>query len=116
MIKKIINNYLSTVIVFVMLLLICSALYSINDIIVLPKVGHLEPPVTFTHGLHSKNYGLKCIDCHHTGKIIKCSSCHKRQDQVAVINLKGAYHQQCLGCHRKISGPLGCSRCHKMIK
>jgi hypothetical protein len=116
MLKKIFIDFSIALVVFGMLFLAGSVLYSNEDIIVLPKVGHLEPPVTFTHGLHSKNYNLKCIDCHHTGKNIKCSSCHKRQDQLAVINLKGAYHQQCLGCHRKISGPLGCSRCHKMIK
>jgi hypothetical protein len=116
MLKKNTINFLIALIVCVIFLLIGSALYSIDDIIILPKVGHLERPVAFTHGLHSKNYGLKCIDCHHTGKKIKCSSCHLRQDQVAIINIKGAYHQQCLGCHRKISGPLGCSRCHKVVR
>jgi primosomal protein N' len=29
-----------------------------------------------------------------------------------VINLKGAFHQQCHDCHRKTAGPRSCEKCH----
>lgn len=92
------------------------ALYSVEDVIVLPKTGHRKPPIVFRHKAHTDDYGAKCIECHHTGKNIKCSKCHLRRDQDTVINLKGAFHQQCQGCHRKTAGPKGCGRCHRKEK
>jgi hypothetical protein len=92
---------------------VTGALYSIGDDIILPKTGHRKPPILFTHKAHSESYGAKCVDCHHTGKNEKCSVCHMRRDQGNIINLKGAFHQQCLGCHRKSSGPKACGRCHR---
>jgi hypothetical protein len=89
-----------------------SALYSVDDVIILPKTGHRKPPIVFKHKAHNQDYGAKCIECHHTGKNIKCASCHMRRDQDAIISLKGAFHQQCQGCHRKTSGPKGCGKCH----
>ncbi|OHD66875.1 MAG: hypothetical protein A2176_12495 [Spirochaetes bacterium RBG_13_51_14] len=92
------------------------ALLSVQDIIILPKTGHRKPPIAFNHKAHTERYGAKCIDCHHTGKNAACSTCHLRSDRGAVINLKGAFHQQCHNCHRKTSGPKGCSRCHKSAR
>ncbi len=92
------------------------ALFSVEDVIVLPKTGHRKPPITFSHRAHAEDYGIKCVNCHHTGKNIKCSRCHLRRDKGNIINLKGAFHQQCLGCHRKTSGPKGCGRCHHNVR
>ncbi|MBP7603803.1 MAG: cytochrome c3 family protein [Spirochaetes bacterium] len=86
---------------------------SMEDVITLQKTGHRKPPIVFTHKLHAENYGAKCISCHHTGDNVRCSNCHMRRDRDNVINLKGAYHQQCLDCHRKTAGPKGCGRCHR---
>ncbi len=96
----------------VMIPLLAGALFSVEDVIVLPKTGHRKPPITFSHRAHADDYGATCVECHHTGKNVKCSSCHLRRDKGNIINLKGAFHQQCLGCHRKTSGPKACGRCH----
>lgn len=93
--------------------LFAGPLLPVEDVIVLPKTGHRKPPIVFTHRLHSEVYGTKCVDCHHTGQNVRCSNCHMRRDRDNVINLKGAYHQQCLDCHRKTAGPKGCGRCHR---
>lgn len=72
-----------------------------------------------------------CIRCHRTSnptKTVACRSCHrkepfssesmreKRENPNRYHNdtpgLMGAYHQNCLGCHRKMSGPTGCQGCH----
>jgi hypothetical protein len=101
-----------TVLTALFIFLLTGVLFSIEDVIILPKTGHRKPPITFSHRAHSEDYGATCIECHHTGKNIKCSTCHLRRDKGNIINLKGAFHQQCLGCHRKSSGPKGCGRCH----
>ena len=91
-------------------------LFSLDDIIELPKTGHRKPAILFDHKLHSENYVAKCVECHHKGNEEKCSDCHLKRDQGNIINIKGAYHQQCRDCHRKTSGPKACGRCHKKIK
>jgi hypothetical protein len=73
-----------------------------------------------------------CIRCHKTSnptKTVACRNCHKK-DPFSVESLKeketnttryhndtpglkGAYHQSCLGCHKKMNGPTGCQDCHK---
>ena len=108
MIKKI---FLLTI-----LILFQNDLFPIEDIIVLPKTGHRKAAILFNHKSHIEEYGSKCIDCHHKGKNLKCSKCHLNRDQGNIINIKGAFHQQCHDCHRKTSGPKGCSRCHTVSK
>lgn len=85
--------------------------------------------VTFPHELHVGD--LECLACHHDyedGENILdedkleeeiadllCSACH---DTDADINLKKAYHRQCMGCHRHsrlaglAMGPELCGECH----
>ena len=94
-------------------ILITPALLSVEDKFVLPKTGHRKPPIVFNHKAHAEDYDASCVDCHHKGKNLKCSKCHLKMDQGKVINIKGAFHQQCHNCHRKTSGPKGCGRCHK---
>jgi hypothetical protein len=110
--KNIKQQYRILAVAAAFICLLSGALYSIEDVIVLPKTGHRKAPITFRHRAHTEDYGAKCSECHHTGKNVKCSSCHLRHDRGNIINLKGAFHQQCLGCHRKTSGPKGCGRCH----
>ena len=73
-----------------------------------------------------------CIRCHKTSnptKNVACRNCHKKepfspealQEKTDNPNryhndtpgLKGAYHQACMGCHKKMNGPTGCQDCHK---
>jgi len=84
----------------------------VADSIVLPKTGHRKPSITFNHKAHVEKYNTECVDCHHKMKNVKCSLCHKKKDQKNIINLKGAYHQQCHDCHRRTKGPRACGRCH----
>jgi hypothetical protein len=116
----------------------------------------LEPPdsveakraaVEFHHGRH---FSLACNACHHTWKgdkpIAGCmtSGCHDldtlpRKEGSNIIDkdqafryYKNAYHDQCIGCHKKmkikidqmaktltdidgklpVTGPIGCIGCH----
>lgn len=107
-----VNNRIP-VLTVISLFLLTGIVYSVEDVIVLPKTGHRKPPITFSHRAHADDYGAKCVECHHTGKNVTCSTCHLRHDRGNIINLKGAFHQQCLGCHRKSAGPKGCGRCHR---
>lgn len=95
------------------LLISTNVVLPVDNVITLPKTGHRKPAIVFSHKLHATSYGAACAECHHKGKNIKCSSCHLRRDQGNIINLKGAFHQQCHDCHRKTSGPKACGRCHK---
>ncbi len=86
---------------------------NVKDVIPLEKTGHRLPQIQFNHKGHVEEYNTECIDCHHLGSMAKCSSCHGKKDEGAVINLKAAFHQQCHECHRSTSGPLGCNSCHR---
>jgi hypothetical protein len=92
--------------------------------------GKTRPAVTFPHNRHVEA-GLSCKDCHHIyengknvldeGELeegnqkIHCSACH---GQNASPGPKQAFHDQCIGCHRKVlkkgekTGPLYCGECH----
>ena len=74
-----------------------------------------------------------CARCHKNSgaqPIVSCKGCHladpftptalrmQRDQQPPLYHrdkpgLKGAYHQSCLGCHKKMGGPTGCQDCHK---
>lgn len=61
---------------------------------------------------------MKCATCHHyspAGHVPPCRGCHLREVteiDVHQPNLKDAYHQQCLFCHREWSHESKCSICH----
>ena len=89
-----------------------------------------RPGVTFAHNRHVEA-GLSCKDCHHVyenGKNVldeskleegnqgfRCSACHGPKFR---MDLEQAFHDQCIGCHRKLSkekkktGPGFCGQCH----
>ena len=73
----------------------------------------------------------KCARCHSGGEegdSMACQECHAsdRFDaeylksiasspylyHIDKPGLKGAYHQNCMGCHKKMDGPTGCQDCH----
>ncbi len=87
-----------------------------------------RPGVFFPHERHMES--LDCLSCHHLyedGKNIlneddidddgsaSCSRCHVKS---ASINLKTAYHRQCISCHRALNRepdndlPITCKDCH----
>ncbi|EMG37302.1 class III cytochrome C family protein [Desulfocurvibacter africanus PCS] len=67
-----------------------------------------------------------CQGCHHNSPSSKnppaCASCHGKptDGSLARIGLKGAYHEQCIGCHQamKMEKPAAtaCVECHKERK
>ena len=77
--------------------------------------GKKKKVANFTHAEHQKH--MKCNECHHKaaeGATPKaCHSCHhkKKGDAPAI---KKAYHDNCIGCHKKEKkGPKKCNDCHK---
>jgi len=89
------------------------------------EIKHLEnlyEPCQFDHKLHT-DVAPKCETCHHKGGAesgnAACSSCHKvpfDPEDLAVIGLKGALHQQCMGCHAKSGAKNDCVACHAKKK
>jgi len=70
-----------------------------------------------------------CAGCHHLGPLEKraqvpsCATCHtvRKEPESAIPTLLGAYHQQCLGCHKQMGGkeedmPQTCTGCHEEKK
>lgn len=77
-----------------------------------------------------------CIRCHGNSgenKVVQCRGCHQADPFSAATlreknsnrnvyhldkpGLKGAMHQNCIGCHsKKAEGPTGCAECHKRKK
>jgi hypothetical protein len=60
-----------------------------------------------------------CNTCHHytkEGDTPPCSKCHGTATEAPkkhiAIGLRDAYHGLCIGCHKKISGPVDCGGCH----
>jgi hypothetical protein len=78
-------------------------------------------PVPFHHKLHSDMSGMSsgCEVCHHHSTDRKvhppCRECHEpvfAKANIRMPALKGAYHRQCLGCHRDWSHSTKCTVCH----
>jgi hypothetical protein len=74
-----------------------------------------------------------CARCHKksgAGSVVACKGCHsahpfsatamreksKSAYHIDQLGLKGAYHQNCTGCHQKMGGPTGCQDCHALKK
>src|SRR5512136_1583367 len=98
--------------VALLLVLAGSPLWAQPDKIVLE--GKTRPAVTLLHNRHVEA-GLSCKDCHHIyengnnildeskleegNKEIRCSACHGPKSK---LTLEEAFHNQCIGCHRKV--------------
>lgn len=75
-------------------------------------------PVPFNHAGHAGMAG-SCMVCHHhtpEGQAHpECRSCHEhelRREDISKPSLKGAYHRQCMGCHREWAHGDHCQTCH----
>ncbi|MBM4397063.1 MAG: cytochrome c3 family protein [Deltaproteobacteria bacterium] len=93
------------------------------DVVRLAELRNQYQPVDFDHRHHARMaaMGNGCASCHHheeeEGRIQPCKACHPaaaagRTDDLNKPGLKGAYHRQCLGCHREWSHVNGCGFCH----
>ncbi len=87
------------------------------EVSVLKTLERMYGPVTFSHGMHT-SVTDDCAACHHhsdPGQTPACKECHGAPFDPKNLNmpgLKGAYHLQCMGCHKEIGGPRGCTECH----
>lgn len=90
------------------------------DVFLLDQLSEIYVPVVFPHKLHASmgEMGEGCGICHHRnpeGPILKCSACHGGSSNPVDLKqpgLKGAYHRQCLGCHREWTHETDCAICH----
>jgi Class III cytochrome C family len=90
------------------------------DEVILSALEHFYNPTVFNHKLHAEMAEMAkgCRECHHyspEGEYPACSSCHKpgiHADNLEQVGLKGAYHRQCIGCHREWSRETDCEICH----
>jgi len=73
---------------------------------------------TYFHGSED----VVCQGCHHQSPIGEkpplCENCHRPDStglELIETGLQGAYHRQCLGCHKsmEIKEPSDCTGCHK---
>jgi len=90
-------------------------------VVVLDDLESIYDPVVFDHHAHSDmtKFGGSCELCHHhtpTGdEHPACKSCHAPDvphEDSHQPGLKGAYHRQCLACHREWEGETNCEICH----
>ncbi|NHZ85558.1 MAG: hypothetical protein GWP19_06725 [Planctomycetia bacterium] len=95
-----------------------------QDVVIIDRLMNKYEPVVFAHNLHATMSAMSggCNNCHHFTQSIddikSCgtSGCHSDTNVVNLKmskpSLKGAYHRQCLGCHREWSHDTDCSFCH----
>jgi hypothetical protein len=89
------------------------------DSMLLDKLVHEYSAVHFNHKVHAdmSDMGKGCATCHHyspPGRIPACGECHTKgaTANLSQPTLKGAYHRQCLSCHREWSHDTQCFVCH----
>ena len=90
------------------------------ELFVIDQISDRYGPVYFSHKLHAQMSVMSggCENCHHhntSGPILLCINCHestRKRDDVSLPDLKGAYHRQCMDCHREWSHETGCNSCH----
>jgi hypothetical protein len=74
--------------------------------------------VLFTHNVHTGEYSLTCLDCHHNiedEELYNCSDCHEEAGDEYLMSRADALHETCMGCHQDYgAGPVDCGACHKM--
>jgi len=85
------------------------------------------------HTTGTLDQNSNCIRCHRNSsetKVVSCKGCHqtdpfsadalKEKDpktyHLDKPSLKAAMHRNCITCHEKMKGPVGCQDCHKRTK
>jgi hypothetical protein len=97
------------------------AIVTLNSLTGTPDVYE---PVKFDHRGHAHMSDMSggCAQCHHynlTGDVLACKACHavgasSKNVDLSKPNLKGAYHRQCVNCHRESGLETTCDGvCHR---
>ena len=89
-------------------------------VVTIGALSDLYEPVVFNHERHAQmsQMGGGCVACHHytaKGHTPSCQTCHDgaaNQENLRQPGLRGAYHRQCMGCHREWTGEASCNECH----
>lgn len=91
------------------------------SIVILDELARDYLPVPFDHEGHARMSGMGtgCATCHHHTlpgeRPPACITCHDPSVEGTDPHkpgLKGAYHQQCLNCHREWIDETACEICH----
>jgi len=89
--------------------------------VLLDELANHYLPVPFDHEGHAEMAEMAggCGVCHHftpeNAAHPACKTCHApgpNQGDIRKPGLKGAYHRQCLSCHREWSHETACGTCH----
>jgi len=92
------------------------------SVVILNELENVYLPVPFDHAGHAEMAQMSggCVTCHHhspgDSEHPACKTCHEagaKNNDIAKPGLKGAYHRQCISCHREWSGESGCNACHQ---
>ena len=94
------------------------------DVAILGELEKTYLPVPFDHKGHAKMAEMTkgCVVCHHYTPEGRqhpaCKTCHSvdesdRSVSIRKPSLKGAYHRQCLNCHRDWIDQTDCPVCHR---
>ncbi len=95
--------------------------YQGPDVVILDELENAYLPVPFDHKGHAEMAEMAggCATCHHYTprgqQHPACKTCHDVSADQADVDkpaLRGAYHQQCLGCHREWINERDCDACH----
>jgi hypothetical protein len=92
---------------------------------IVKKLTHISNSSRLARYFHTDETTI-CAGCHHISPLEAktslplCSTCHtlRKEPQKSTPTLLGAYHQQCLGCHKQMGGteekmPRDCAGCHE---
>ncbi len=88
------------------------------EVVVLNELEYEYEGVVFNHRIHASMsaMGAECSVCHHYSEegIVACKECHLTgaEDHLEQPGLQGAYHRQCMSCHKSWSGSTNCETCH----
>ncbi len=94
---------------------------AVPDSMLLDALAKDYEPVPFSHKAHADmaSMALGCATCHHHSEPgappPACITCHDPAvagTDPRMPGLKGAYHQQCLNCHREWMDGSACTVCH----
>jgi hypothetical protein len=88
----------------------------------LKEIQDLYEPVIFSHRIHAEMSEMSggCEMCHHynpPGNVVPCDDCHepaRKRTDISKPDLKGAYHRQCIDCHREWTDNVACESCHEL--
>ncbi len=95
-----------------------------TEIVILDQLVNIYGPVVFAHYLHASMTEMSggCEICHHyseiDAKVPSCRTCHEVGNMSGDLrqpSLKGAYHRQCLNCHREWNHDDSCDMCHVVM-